>query len=74
MEIRENMNVIDANGEHVGIVEAVEANRIKLRGDEDAGSQQRFIDKGQVAAVEENQVKLKHRVSSVTTQTFVSRE
>lgn len=62
MEIKEHMEVIGADGVHVGTVDRVEANRIKLtKRDSGEGSHKghhHFIDKGFVAGVEGNKVRL----------------
>jgi hypothetical protein len=61
-EIREHMDVIGADGVHVGTVDRVEGNRIKLtRKDSGEGSHKghhHFIDKGLVADVEGDKVRL----------------
>ena len=60
--IAEHMEVIGADGVHVGTVDKVEGNRIKLtRKDSGEGSHKghhHFIDKGLVAGVEGNKVRL----------------
>jgi hypothetical protein len=62
MEIKEHMEVIGADGVHVGIVDRVESDRIKLtRKDSGEGSHQghhHFIDRGLVADIEGNKVRL----------------
>jgi hypothetical protein len=62
MEIKEKMEVIGADGVHVGTVDKVEGNRIKLtKKDSGQGSHKghhHFIDKGLVAGVESNKVRL----------------
>jgi hypothetical protein len=61
-EIKEHMEVIGADGVHVGTVDRVEGNRIKLtKKDSGEGSHKghhHFIDKGFVAGVEGNKVRL----------------
>ncbi|WP_316164737.1 MULTISPECIES: DUF2171 domain-containing protein [unclassified Bradyrhizobium] len=61
-DIREHMEVIGADGVHVGTVDRVDGNRIKLtRKDSGEGSQKghhHFIDKGLVADVEGDKVRL----------------
>jgi hypothetical protein len=60
--ITEHMEVIGADGVHVGTVDKVEGNRIKLtKKDSGEGSHKghhHFIDKGLVAGVEGNKVRL----------------
>jgi hypothetical protein len=61
-EIKEHMEIIGADGVHVGTVDRVEDNRIKLtKADSGEGSHKdhhHFIDKGLVAEVEGNKVRL----------------
>lgn len=61
-EIREHMEVIGADGTHVGTVDKVEAHRIKLtRADSGMGAHQghhHYISMGLVAGVEGNRVRL----------------
>jgi hypothetical protein len=61
-EIKEHMEVIGADGVHVGTVDRVEGNRIKLtKRDSGEGSHKghhHFIDKGFVAGVEGDKVRL----------------
>ena len=60
--IKEHMEVIGADGVHVGKVDRVEGDRIKLtKKDSGQGSHKghhHFIDKGLVAGVEGNKVRL----------------
>ena len=62
IEIKAHMEVIGADGVHVGTVDAVEGNRIKLtKQDSGEGSHRghhHFIDKGLVAEVEGDKVRL----------------
>ena len=61
-EIKEHMEVIGADGVHVGTVDKVEGNRIKLtKADSGEGSHKghhHYIDKGLVAGVEGKKVRL----------------
>jgi hypothetical protein len=60
--IAEHMEVIGADGVHIGTVDRVEGNRIKLtRKDSGEGSHRghhHYIDKGLVADIEGNMVRL----------------
>ena len=60
--IKEHMEVIGADGVHVGTVDRVESGRIKLtKADSGEGSHKghhHFIDQGLVAGVEGNKVRL----------------
>jgi hypothetical protein len=61
-EIKEHMEVIGADGVHVGTVDKIEGNRIKLtKKDSGEGSHKghhHYIDRGLVASVEGNNVRL----------------
>jgi hypothetical protein len=61
-EIKEHMEVIGADGVHVGTVDKVEGSRIKLtRKDSGEGSHKghhHYIERGLVAGVEGNKVRL----------------
>jgi hypothetical protein len=61
-EIKEHMEVIGAVGVHVGTVDKIEGNRIKLtRKDSGEGSHKghhHYIDRGLVAGIEGNKVRL----------------
>ncbi|MBP0581256.1 DUF2171 domain-containing protein [Labrys sp. LIt4] len=74
MDIRENMEVVDANDQHVGIVEKVEGTMIKLSSEEILDPRKPFLDISQVSAVEGNKVKLRQKVSAVATRAFLSPE
>jgi hypothetical protein len=62
MQIEPNMEIIGADGVHVGTVDRVVGHRIKLiKSDSGEGGHEdhhHFIDKGLVADVEGNQVRL----------------
>jgi hypothetical protein len=60
-KIRDNMDVIGADGVHVGTVDHVEGDRIKLKKSDSFGSHEghhHFIEMGFVAGVEGNKVRL----------------
>jgi hypothetical protein len=61
-DITEHMEVIGADGVHIGTVDRVEGNRIKLtKKDSGEGSHKghhHYIDKGLVADIEGNKVRL----------------
>ena len=61
-EIKEHMEVIGADGVHIGTIDRIEGNRIKLtKKDSGEGSHKghhHFIDKGLVADVEGDKVRL----------------
>jgi hypothetical protein len=58
--IREHMEVVGADGVHVGTVDRIEGERIKLTKSDRHGDQggHHFISRGLVAEVEDNQVRL----------------
>jgi hypothetical protein len=63
-DIREHMEVIGADGVHIGTVDKVEGNRIKLiRADSGVGHEEHhhFIPRGLVAEVEGDKVRLTAR-------------
>lgn len=60
-EIRENMEVIGADGVHVGTVDHIEDNRIKLKKTDNSGQHaehHHYIELGFVADVEGDKVRL----------------
>lgn len=60
-KVRENMDVIGADGVHVGTVDRVEANRIKLKKSDSFGKHEghhHYIEMGFVAGVEGDKVRL----------------
>ena len=63
-EVREHMEVIGADGVHIGTVDRIEENRIKLiRADSGIGHEEHhhFIPRGLVAEVEGDKVRLTAR-------------
>ena len=74
MDISENMEVVDANDQHVGIVQSVDGDRINLVKSDALDPRHPFIDRSQVASVDDNKVKLAQKVSAITTRAFVSPE
>lgn len=59
--VKENMDVIGADGVHVGTVDRVEGNRIKLKKSDSFGKHEghhHYIEMGFVAGVEGNKVRL----------------
>lgn len=60
-KIKENMEVIGADGVHVGTVDRVKGNRIKLRRTDSSGMHEghhHYIEMGFVAGVEGNKIRL----------------
>jgi hypothetical protein len=60
-KVKENMEVIGADGVHVGTVDRVEGNRIRLKKSDGFGRHEghhHFIEMGFVAGVEGNKVRL----------------
>lgn len=63
MDIREHMEIVDFEGKHIGTVDKVEGERIKLTKTDSPDGQHHFIDKKQVAGVEGNKVKLSRKAA-----------
>lgn len=59
MQIREDMEVVDAEGEHVGTVDRCEDGQIKLTRNDSEDGEHRFIPLGQVDNVEGDTVMLR---------------
>ncbi|MHC5232042.1 DUF2171 domain-containing protein [Brucella sp. LJL56] len=60
-KIRENMEIIGADGVHVGTVDRIEDNRIKLKKTDNSGmhsNHHHYIELGFVADIEGNKVRL----------------
>ena len=58
-QIREHMDVVDSDGQHVGTVDKVEGDRIKLtKNDPQAQGEHHYISLDTVASVEQNSVRL----------------
>ena len=58
-QIREHMEVVGSDGQHVGTVDRIEGDRIKLtKDDSQAQGQHRYIPLNSVASVEQNAVRL----------------
>jgi hypothetical protein len=68
MDIREHMDIVDADGMHVGTVDNVEGERIKLTRKDSPDGKHHFLDAKQVAGVEGNKVKLKDKAASLKLQ------
>ena len=70
-EIKEHMEIIGADGVHIGTVDRVEKDRIKLtKADSGEGSHKghhHFINRGLVADVEGNKVRLSANASVAVT-------
>jgi hypothetical protein len=74
MEIRANMEVVDANDQHVGTVESMEGDRIKMFEKDALDPKELFLNRSQVAEVDINKVRLSQKVSAITTRAFLSPE
>lgn len=58
-QIREHMEVVGSDGQHVGTVDKVEGNRIKLtKNDPQAQGQHHYLPLDAVASVEQDKVRL----------------
>jgi hypothetical protein len=58
MEIKEHMEVVGSDGAHVGTVDRVEGDRIKLTKSDSGDRQHHFLEKSLVSGVEGNKLKL----------------
>jgi hypothetical protein len=68
-EIREHMNVVGSDGQHVGTVDMVEGNRIKLtKSDPAAQGQHHYLPLDAVDRVEQDKVCLRQPAQSVKQQ------
>jgi hypothetical protein len=74
MEIFAHMGVVDANDQHVGTVESVEGDRIKMFEKDALDPKALCFNRSQVAAVDENKVRLSQKISAVTTRAFLAPE
>jgi hypothetical protein len=74
MEICAHMEVVDANDQHVGTVESIEGDRIKMFEKDARDPKELFLNKSQVAEVNINKVRLSQKVSAITTRAFLSPE
>jgi len=74
MEICAHMEIVDANDQHVGTVESVEGDRIKMFEEDALDPKELFLNSSQVATVDENKVRLSQKVSAITTRAFLSPE
>jgi hypothetical protein len=58
-QIKEHMDVVGSDGQHVGTVDKVEGQRIKLtRKDSSAGGEHHYVDLSKVSSVEGGRLKL----------------
>jgi hypothetical protein len=58
-QIKEHMDVVGSDDQHVGTVDRVEGQRIKLaRKDPSAGGEHHYIDVSKVSSVQEGRVRL----------------
>jgi hypothetical protein len=72
MDVREHMQVVDANNQHIGTVKSIEGDRINLVESDALDPRHPFFDRSQIAAVDENTIKLFQKVSAIPTRAFVS--
>ncbi|WP_310533565.1 DUF2171 domain-containing protein [Novosphingobium sp.] len=57
-QLREQMDVVDANGDHCGTIDSIDGDRIKLTRNDSTDGQHHYIEIGQVAGIEGGQVRL----------------
>ncbi|MBW8753335.1 MAG: DUF2171 domain-containing protein [Sphingomonadales bacterium] len=60
-QIREHMEVVDDNGAHLGTVDHVDGDRIKLARSDSSDGQHHYVQMSQVAGIEGNKVCLRER-------------
>jgi hypothetical protein len=60
-QIREHMEVIDADGQHVGTVDALEGDRIKLTKSDSTQHEHRYLPVDQVQGIEGGKIRLNQR-------------
>jgi hypothetical protein len=72
MEIFEHMEVVDTDGQHVGVVAAVDGNHFRLSEKDALDPRDLVLERSQVERVEDNKVWLFQKVSAVTTRAFLS--
>jgi hypothetical protein len=52
-QIREHMEVVGSDGDHVGVVDMIDGDKIKLtKSDPESGGQHRYIDLAQVDSID----------------------
>jgi hypothetical protein len=66
------MEIVDANDQHVGTVESVEGDRIKIFEKDALDPKELFLNLSQVASVVAHKVFLSQKVSAITTRAFLS--
>lgn len=74
MQICAHMEIVDANDQHVGTVESIEGDRIKMFEKDALDPKELFLNRSQVALVDANKVRLSQKVSAITTRAFLSPE
>jgi hypothetical protein len=57
-QLREHMDVVDANGEHCGTIDSIDGDRIKLTRNDSTDGQHHYVEIGQIAGIEGGQVRL----------------
>jgi len=57
-QLREHMDVLDANGEHCGTIDSIDGDRIKLTRKDSTDGQHHYVELGQVAGIEGGRVRL----------------
>lgn len=64
-DIRENMKVVGSDGAHVGTVDGVEGNRIKLNKNDSPNGEHNFLIASDVASIEDGSIKLSRPADEV---------
>lgn len=60
-QIREHQEVVDANGNHVGTVDHVQGDQIKLARSDSSDGQHHYVQLSQVVGIEGDRVRLRER-------------
>lgn len=55
-QIREHMNVVGSNGQHIGTVDRVEGSRIKLTKDDSSDGEHRYVEMSDVDEIKNGEV------------------
>jgi len=68
MDIKEHMEVVGSDGQHVGTVDKIEGDRIKLAKNDSSDGQHHFLETRLVSGVDGNKVKLSVKAAEAMSQ------
>ncbi|MBV9834006.1 MAG: DUF2171 domain-containing protein [Alphaproteobacteria bacterium] len=57
-QVKEHMEIVGSDGAHIGTVDKIEGNRIKLTKRDSSQEQHRYVDGSSVATIDGNKVRL----------------